>query len=149
MRALSLAVVALCLAGCAGSSAVAPQTTSGTSSPSATGPPKVTEAFTPLPRNPNTTVGMEGCAEHRILRTDAIVNRRVQLIWDKSTADGQSHLADAQAAWAAYRKAACLSESDKYAGGSLAPVVAGQCSLRLTRERAADLGRQLRPLRSA
>ena len=106
----------------------------------------MTEVFTPLPCNPNTTVGMEGCAEHRILRADAVVNRRVQLIWDRSTAAGQSHLADAQTAWVAYRKAACLSESDKYAGGSLAPVVAGQCSLRLTLRRAVDLRRQLRLL---
>ena len=109
----------------------------------------MTEVFTPLPCDPNTTVGMEGCAEHRILRADAVVNRQVQLIWDSSTVDGQAHLADAQTAWEAYRKAACVSESDKYAGGTLAPVVAGQCSLRLTRERAADLGRQLRLLTSA
>jgi uncharacterized protein YecT (DUF1311 family) len=91
---------------------------------------------------------MEGCAEHRILRADAIVDRRVQLIWGNSTTDGKAHLADAQTAWQAYRKAACLSESDKYAGGTLAPVVDGQCSVRLTLQRAAELRRQLRLLTS-
>lgn len=106
----------------------------------------MTEVFTPLPCNPNTTVGMEGCAEHRILHADKLVDRRVQVIWDKSTAEGKTHLAAAQADWQDYREAACLSESDKYAGGTLAPVVAGQCSLRLTLQRATELRRQLRLL---
>lgn len=109
-----------------------------------TDPPTVTEEFTPLPCDPNTTVGMEGCAEHRILRADAVVDRRVRLLWDKATPDGQVHLAAAQSAWQDYRKAACVSESDAFAGGTLAPVAAGQCELRLTLERAAELGRQLR-----
>lgn len=112
------------------------------------GPPKVTEVFTPLPCNANTTVGMEGCSEHRILRADAEVDRLVQLIWDNSTTAGQAHLADAETAWEAYRKAACISEADKYAGGTLAPVVAAQCSVRLTRARASELRRQLRFLTS-
>jgi uncharacterized protein YecT (DUF1311 family) len=89
---------------------------------------------------------MEGCAERKIMRADAHVDRLVQLIWDSSTADGKSHLADAQTAWQAYRKAACISESDKYAGGTLAPVVDAQCTVRLTRVRAAELRRQLRLL---
>lgn len=150
MRA-RLAVVGLALvASACGGSSTGPAdsnspSSSPTTSPVAAGPPTVHEDFTPLPCDPNTTVGMQGCAEHRILRADALIDRRVRVLWDKATADARTHLADAQSAWQVYRKAACLSESDSYAGGTLAPVVAGRCELHLTVERAAELGRQLRP----
>jgi uncharacterized protein YecT (DUF1311 family) len=149
MRLVWVVAVALATAGCAGSSSgSATPLSSSSSSSTPTGPPTVTEVFTPLPCNPDTTVGMEGCAEHRILRADKLVNRRTQLIWGASTAEGKAHLAAAQSAWQDYREAACLSESDKYAGGTLAPVVVAQCSLRITLARAADLRRQLRLLTS-
>ena len=151
MRFRSLiALVSLAAAGCAGSSAATSESSARPSpSPSvAAGPPTVREVFTPLPCDPNTTVGMEGCAEHRILRADKRVDLVVQLLWHHSTPAGQAHLAAAQAAWQDYRQAACLSESDNYAGGTLAPVVAGRCELRLTIVRAADLRRQLRVLTS-
>ena len=143
MRVAALVLVLLCV-GCGGSSTGSSATTPSASRPS--GPPTVQEDFTALPCDPNTTVGMEGCAEHRILRADAEIDRLVQLLWDNSTAAGQAHLADAQSAWQTYRKTACLSESDSYAGGSLAPVVAGRCELRFTIRRSADLRRQLRSL---
>jgi uncharacterized protein YecT (DUF1311 family) len=163
-RACLLLLAGLAAAGCGGSSSGgAPPLATNTSAPAAsspapttsspasastprTAPPKVTEPFTPLPCDANTTVGMEGCAERKIVRADADVDQLVQLIWDNSTPDGKSHLADAQTAWQAYRKAACVSESDKYAGGTLAPVVDAQCTVRLTRVRAAELRRQLRLL---
>lgn len=146
MRA-RIAVVGLALvaSACGGSSTGLADSSSPT--PSATtpgGPPTVREDFTPLPCDPNTTVGMEGCAEHRILRADAVIDRRVRLLWGKGSADVQAHLTAAQSTWQDYRRAACVSESDAYAGGTLAPVVAGRCELRLTIERAAELGRQLR-----
>ncbi len=146
-------LVGLVGAGCGGSSSGGrpPQAANSTTASSATTrtkPPRISEPFTRLPCNPNTTIGMEGCAERRILRADSEVDRLVQLIWDKSTAAGKSHLGQAQTAWQAYRKGACISESDKYAGGTLAPVVDAQCTVRLTRARAAELRRQLRFLTS-
>lgn len=140
----------LLAAGCSGSSsssspAVAPTSTTSTSSSPAAGPPRVSEVFTPLPCRPSTTVGAEGCAEHRILRADAVVDREVRRLWlQAGSADARAHLVAAQSAWQAYRKAACLSEGDAFSGGTIAPVIGAECSLRLTRARAIELGRQLR-----
>jgi uncharacterized protein YecT (DUF1311 family) len=133
---------ALAAAACGGSS-TGP---TDSSSPPA-GPSAGSENFTTLPCHSNTTVGMEGCAEHRILRADAVINREVRVLWTRAgSSEARTHLAAAQAAWQDYRTAACTSEADAFTGGSLTPVVVAQCSLRLTRQRAMELRRQVRLL---
>ncbi len=50
-------------------------------------------------------------------------------------------LDSAQAAWVSYRDQACRAAAGQYEGGSLQPVVALDCRLRLTRERTFELWR--------
>jgi uncharacterized protein YecT (DUF1311 family) len=50
-------------------------------------------------------------------------------------------LESAQEAWAGYRDLACRGAAGQFEGGSLQPVVALDCRLRLTRERIFELWR--------
>lgn len=86
---------------------------------------------------------MEGCAEHAVLRSDNVINRALRRLWhDAAGAAARAHIVAAQEAWQSYRKAACLSESDSYAGGTLSTVVAARCLARITAARAAELSKQ-------
>lgn len=103
----------------------------------------MTEVFTPLPCQGQTTIGMEGCAEHSVLRSDVVINRELRRLWhDAANAAAREHITSAQQAWVAYRKAACLSESDAYGGGTLSTVIAARCLARITAARAAELTNQ-------
>jgi SAM-dependent methyltransferase len=69
----------------------------------------VSEVFTPLPCTADTTIGMDGCAEHRVLRADMTINRDLKRLWRTAANNAaRAHIAAAQAAWQDYRKAACL-----------------------------------------
>jgi uncharacterized protein YecT (DUF1311 family) len=86
-----------------------------------------------------------GCAEHGVLRTDAVINREAATLWRRDSGAARGRLWKAQRAWLTYRSAACASAADEFAGGSLAPVAAAECQLRITRERMADLKALLSP----
>lgn len=143
---LALLVVLASVSACStshgeDSPTVAAPTTTATAT--STGPPVMSEAFTPLPCTRGTTAGDEGCAEAAVLRADAAIDRDVAALWAQSAdAAARGHLAAAQKAWVAYREAACASEADAFAGGTQAAVVVAQCLARLTQERAADLANQ-------
>jgi uncharacterized protein YecT (DUF1311 family) len=155
-----LLVIALGLGGCSSSgstpserqvtsppTATLPTSTPPTATPTAppVGVPLVTEAFTllPCPADPVSTLELEGCAEHRIVRLDRQINADAKALYaSMSDPKAREHFVDAQQAWIAYRQAACLSEADAYAGGSLEPVVFANCELRINRQRANDLARQ-------
>ena len=103
---------------------------------------KVAEAFTllPCPAHPTSTVEIEGCAEHQIVALDRRINARFTAISAAAADESvRQHLAEAQADWIAYRKAACTAESDKYVGGTLAPVAFANCEVRINHARLADL----------
>lgn len=93
-------------------------------------PPVIKEGFTPLPcpKNPQTTLALEGCAEQRILKTDALINAKVKAIHRLLRTDAaKSHFVAGERAWLAYRKASCLSRSDVYEGGTLSTVEYANC----------------------
>ena len=93
--------------------------------------PRIHERFTVLPCPHGsaraTTVGMEGCAEREILRTDAAIARRQRAIFSLLTAGGRSAFARGERSWLAYREAFCNARASSYAGGSIAPVIFGTC----------------------
>ena len=96
-------------------------------------PPVIKESFTllPCPKNPQSTLDLEGCAEHRILRTDAAINARVKTIFvllgrDRTVA-AQARFVRGERAWLAYRRAVCDSRSDVFEGGTLAGLAAANC----------------------
>jgi uncharacterized protein YecT (DUF1311 family) len=117
-------VCALIVLGCA--SAPAKQ-------PPRLAPPAIHESFTrlPCPRSRSarrTTIGAEGCAEQRILRTDRLIDIRTNTIFRllRDTTAKRRFLA-AEKAWLAYRKASCTSVADVYRGGSAEPLAFATC----------------------
>jgi uncharacterized protein YecT (DUF1311 family) len=96
--------------------------------------PVIHESFTPLgcpasKTQAETTLGLEGCAEQTILKTDAQIDAVAKAIFSLLGTDtARRQFITAQHAWLVYRNADCLSESDKYAGGTLAGVLDAQCT---------------------
>ena len=134
------------LAGCSssGSTGASPEAggTTAAPAPSSTAVPVVREEFTVLscPEHPNSTFEVEGCLEHRIVRLDRRINGLVRSLYGlKPDPTAAAHFAAAQQAWITYRRAACLSDADAFAGGTLGPVEFANCELRLNRQRLADL----------
>ena len=112
-------------------------------------PPVIHERFTPLPCSGKpanrTTLQMEGCAEHQILRTDATINALAKSIFFLLHNDlAKRRFIAAQRAWLAFRHADCLSVSDLFQGGTEAPVLDAECTV----ERNADRIKDLRTFRS-
>jgi len=100
-------------------------------------PPVIREHFRPLPcpdaKNPRTTVGMIGCAERVTVRADRKINGIAKVVFALLRGDAaRRHFIKAQRAWLTYRNADCASVSDKYEGGTLARVVAADCTARRT-----------------
>jgi len=101
-------------------------------SPKALEPPVISEGFTLLPCTAKkTTIGLEGCAEHRIVRSDRGINRRARTIFFLlrrfNSPAAQLRFVRGEHAWLRYRRAVCASRSDVYEGGSAAGVVFAEC----------------------
>jgi len=105
-------------------------------------PPVIHEPFTPLPCpiHPDTTIDVEGCQEHRILRTDRAIDKEVKTIFGLlRTGDARASFAAGEQDWLRYRRRSCAAEAAVYAGGSAAPVAYLSCALRRNRTHLADL----------
>lgn len=86
-----------------------------------------------------TTAEMRSCAAQKLRIAESEMERYLESA--RRVARPASALASAQAAWVAYRDQACRAAAGQYEGGSLQPVVALDCRLRLTRERSVELWR--------
>ena len=104
--------------------------------------PVLRESFTLLPCAHNTTLGIEGCVEHRILVFDAVINLlRHQIVGLLNNTAANRDFVIAEIDWFTYRRALCSSESDQYEGGSLVPVVFANCVVRLDQRHITELTR--------
>jgi uncharacterized protein YecT (DUF1311 family) len=96
-------------------------------------PPVITESFTPLPcpAKPKTTLDFEGCAEHRIVRSDRAINAQVRAIFAllqrRRSRSAQVRFVRGERAWLVYRRTVCASRADVYEGGSAGPVAFADC----------------------
>lgn len=93
-------------------------------------PPVISEHFTllPCPAKPKTTLAFEGCAAHRIVRSDKAINQRVKVIFSLlKGVTAQGSFIRGERAWLTYRRAVCESRADVYEGGSAAPLVFAEC----------------------
>jgi uncharacterized protein YecT (DUF1311 family) len=101
--------------------------------------PVLKEKFTLLSCNKNTTIGLEGCAEHRIVALDRRINTlRHDVFHFLNPQTGRDFIL-AENDWYHYRQAMCTSESDVNAGGSLGPVDFAQCLVRLDAQHVSEL----------
>jgi uncharacterized protein YecT (DUF1311 family) len=101
--------------------------------------PVVKEKFTLLPCHKNTTIGIEGCAEHRIISLDHRINALRHDVFRLLDHQAGRDFILAENDWFSYRQAMCTSESDVNAGGSLEPVDFAQCLVRLDAEHVSEL----------
>ena len=89
----------------------------------------VHEHFTllPCPKNPRTTLQIEGCAEHRVLSIDRTIDALNAKAFARLGTAGRLAFTRAAADWLSYRDAECTSEASIYAGGSIQPVAYANC----------------------
>jgi uncharacterized protein YecT (DUF1311 family) len=103
-------------------------------------PPVITETFTVLPCDEDSTIGMEGCEEHQLVAADKRIDREVNLLFtilhDNAA---RRRLIQAQTAWFAYRQADSRSQADIYEGGSESVVAGLACALNDNKARSTDL----------
>ena|GEM_PF-753875 len=92
-------------------------------------PPVITETFNPvIGCNPNTTIGQEGCGEHRVLADDARLNADIKVVFGLLSGKvARRDFVIAQTTWLTYRRADCKSQSAPYQGGTEQPVVYVYC----------------------
>jgi len=92
-------------------------------------PPVIKELFTPLKcTHAQTTLGMEGCAEQQILRSDKTIDSLNAQIFNGLSTSGKRDFISGNDAWLKYRTAFCLSETDVYQGGTLGGVIYALCA---------------------
>jgi uncharacterized protein YecT (DUF1311 family) len=102
--------------------------------------PTIKESFTLLPCSKNSTIGLEGCAERRILTLDAKVNSlRHEIFSHLYNNAARNDFIVAENDWFTYRQVACVSESDVNEGGSIVPVDFAYCVIKLDQQHIVDL----------
>jgi uncharacterized protein YecT (DUF1311 family) len=114
-------------------------------------PPVIKESFSPLPCTGSpghrSTLQLEGCSEHQILRSDRQIDALNKTIFGKLPSNSaRRDLIAGHKAWLAYRKAYCLSVSDVFAGGTVAGVVAADCTASVNSQHLANLKTFLKDL---
>jgi uncharacterized protein YecT (DUF1311 family) len=105
-------------------------------------PPVIHEPFTalPCPLHPDTNIDIEGCQEHRILRTDRAIDAQVRTIFRLLRTQGaRLSFVTGERDWLHYRRASCAAEASHYAGGTAEPVAYLSCSLRKNKAHLTDL----------
>jgi uncharacterized protein YecT (DUF1311 family) len=126
---------------------------SAAAAPAVLEPPVISESFTllPCPAKPKTTLDFEGCAEHRIVRSDRAINAQVKAIFSllqrNRSRSAQARFVRGERAWLTYRRAVCASRADVYEGGSESPVVFADCEAGINAAHLRELRRFARELR--
>lgn len=83
---------------------------------------------------------MEGCYEKSITVADHKIDVQAKLIFALLGSDSaRLTFVRGERAWLKYRQASCSTESSRYSGGSLAPVIAAGCQLSRSRAHLHDL----------
>ena len=97
-------------------------------------------ATLPCPIHPDTNIDIEGCQEHRILRTDRAINAQVRVIFRLLRAQSaRQSFVTSERDWLHYRRASCSAEASRYAAGSAKPVAYLNCTLRKNKSHLAEL----------
>lgn len=112
-------------------------------------PPVIHEVFTPLPcpRDAQTTLELEGCAEKRILASDRTIDARVAAAFRLLARGERAGFVEGERAWLRYRRTSCVAESSKYAGGTFRGVADALCVASRNDAHVRDLARLLSVLR--
>ena len=80
------------------------------------------------------------CATRRNERTEALMNRLIDMISSESDTEGKRKLKNGQSAWLQYRELNCLWQGDKYRShDTKAQTEAMECQAQTTSERVEEL----------
>ena len=93
-----------------------------------------------------TQYDMNACAHRAFQAADAALNRAYNQLSSKLDEGRRAKLKEAELAWLKYRDNNCEFVSSEYEGGSMRPMVHSFCLADVTRERTAELRRQLKEL---
>jgi uncharacterized protein YecT (DUF1311 family) len=114
-------------------------------------PPVIHEPFTPLPcpMHPASTIEIEGCQEHALLRSDRAVNARTRTIFYLlGSHSARAAFVRGETSWLNYRRGSCEAQASRYAGGTAEPVEFAACELARNHVHLGELGGLLRTLRT-
>jgi uncharacterized protein YecT (DUF1311 family) len=109
-------------------------------------PPPIHEQFAapghllPCTQGDDTTPGLEGCAEHRVLKSDGQIDKlNGSISSELANARMKREFIAAHRAWLTYRNADCDSMSSIYEGGTLMPLADIECIENRNERRIKDL----------
>jgi uncharacterized protein YecT (DUF1311 family) len=104
-------------------------------------PPVIHESFTtlPCPKHAVSTLDIEGCLEQQILKGDRRIDAQAAAIFKLLRPDARAGFVRSERSWLSYRRASCLAEASKYAGGTLTGVVDASCTVARNKTHFADL----------
>jgi uncharacterized protein YecT (DUF1311 family) len=108
----------------------------------ALGPPVIHEPFTvmPCPPHPRSTLDLEGCAEHALLKSDHAINVLANRIFKRLAArTARAAFVRSERAWLSYRRSSCSAESSRFVGGTARPLEFGDCEQRRNRSHLQDI----------
>ena len=100
-------------------------------------------AQNPNCNNPQTQSEMNICASIAYQNADRKLNQVYRQLLPKLSAARKQKLITAQQAWIKFRDSSCEFERSAYEGGSLAPMIYGNCLAAVTEQRTKDLRRYL------
>ena len=100
-------------------------------------------AQNPNCNNPQTQSEMNICASIAYQNADRKLNQVYRQLLPKLSAARKQKLIAAQQAWIKFRDSSCEFERSAYEGGSLAPMIYGNCLAAVTEQRTKDLRRYL------
>lgn len=85
---------------------------------------------------PQTQLEMNLCADQQAKAADQVLNQVYRKVRGKYKGTAQDNqLVNAQLAWIKFRDAECQFASDRFKGGSIAPMAYAKCLGRLTKQR--------------
>ena len=90
---------------------------------------------------------MNQCSSQAHKRADKMLNAvyaKARIV-SKNDAKGLKTLLDSQRGWLRYRDGQCILEAGAYRGGSIVPLIYGNCMTRITRVRTQELRKYLTP----
>jgi uncharacterized protein YecT (DUF1311 family) len=93
----------------------------------------------PCPKNPTSTVEIEGCLEKTILSTDRRIQRQASTILHLLRPSARSSFATAEKLWLEYRSALCKARGSLYEGGTARPGEYAVCVIDLNRSHIREL----------
>jgi uncharacterized protein YecT (DUF1311 family) len=100
-------------------------------------------AQNPNCNNPQTQSEMNICASIAYQNADRKLNQVYRQLLPKLSAARKQKLITAQQAWIKFRDSSCEFERSAYEGGSIAPMIYGNCLANVTEQRTKDLRRYL------